>query len=220
MKTALYLVPLLVLTVILLVRAEFQGKRRQIYGLKPLSTILVVGIALLSMLEPVWNRTYTLGVLLGLLFSLGGDIALMFMENRKAFMIGLVSFLVGQIVYAVVFTRLGSPGASYWLVAIFLLAAGLYFFRQVQPNLGPLEAPVLVYILVISFMVLQATTLGRPLFAQMQARLVVTGAVLFYISDLILAVNRFWKPWKYHRISLVLYYSGQALIALMASFFV
>jgi hypothetical protein len=63
------------------------------------------------------------------------------------------------------------------------------------------------------------STLASPLFSGTQAALIILGAVLFYVSDLILAAARFWRPWKYNRISLVFYYGGQTLIALAASYF-
>jgi len=220
MKTALYLLPILAVTVTLLIRAEFRGQRRQIYLLKPISTLLVIAMALLSLLEPGWNRTYTLGVLLGLLFSLGGDIALMFMDNRRAFLLGLASFLVAHVVYTLVFTLLGQPAPWDWLSAVLLLAAGAFVFRLLLPNLGSMKVPVIVYILVISLMVHQAlTTFSSPLFSPGQAWMVVIGALLFYFSDLVLALNRFYKPLKNHRLSLALYYGGQMLIALAGCYF-
>ncbi len=221
MKPALYLLPILAVTVTLLIRAEFRGQRRQIYLLKPISTLLVIAMALLSLLEPGWNRTYTLGVLLGLLFSLGGDIALMFMDNRKAFLLGLASFLVAHVVYTLVFTLLGQPAAWDWLSAVLLLAVGAFIFRLLLPNLGSMKVPVIVYILVISLMVHQAlTAFSSPLFSSAQAWMVAIGALLFYFSDLVLALNRFCIPFKYHRMSLSLYYGGQMLIALAGSYFV
>lgn len=220
MKPALYLIPILVVTVALLIRAEFAGRRRQIYFLKPLSTLLVIAMALLSLLEPSSNRIYSLGVLLGLVFSLGGDIALMFFDNRRAFMLGLASFLVAHVVYTFVFTQFGQPSSWDWLSAVLLLAAGAFTFRLLLPNLGSLKVPVIVYILLISLMVHQAfTTLGSPHFSQFQAWMVVAGALLFYFSDLILALNRFCIQFKYHRLSLALYYGGQGLIALAGSYF-
>ena len=41
MKPALYLIPVLVATVFFLIRAEFRKTQRQIYVLKPISTLLV-----------------------------------------------------------------------------------------------------------------------------------------------------------------------------------
>ena len=106
MKTALYLAPALAVAVFFLVRAEFLEKRRQVYIVKPISTSIVIVAALASFLEPTRSLTYTIGVLVGLLFSLGGDIALMFMESRKAFAVGLGLFLIAHIAYTVVFMLL------------------------------------------------------------------------------------------------------------------
>ena len=101
-----------------------------------------------------------------------------------------------------------------------LLAAGVGFYKLIQPNLGTMRVPVIVYILVISAMVSRAvSTLASPVFSGTQAALIVVGAVLFYVSDIILAAARFWRPWKVHRISLIFYYGGQTLIALTASYF-
>ncbi|MCP4598953.1 MAG: hypothetical protein GY847_00155 [Proteobacteria bacterium] len=221
MKPALYPIPLLVITVFLLIRAEFAEKKRQIYVLKPISTLLVIAVALLSFLEPAQNLTYAIGMLLGLLLSFGGDMALMFQENRKAFVVGLVLFLLAHVAYTVVFALLGCSSAWDVLSALALLAVGGGFYILIKSNLGPMRIPVIVYIIVISVMVNRAiATLVSPIFGSGQAVMVTVGAVLFYISDVILAAGRFWKPWKYHRISLAFYYSGQLLIALAASYFV
>jgi len=153
MSPSIFLISVLVVTVALLIRAEILGKQGQIYIFKPISTILVIGVALLSFLEPGWNPTYTVGVTVGLLLSLGGDIALMFPENRRAFGIGLGLFLLAHIAYAVVFTLLGGFSAWDLLSAVILLVLGVGFYRLVRPNLGALQGPVIVYIVVISVMV-------------------------------------------------------------------
>jgi uncharacterized membrane protein YhhN len=220
MKPAIYSIPVLVVIVFFLIRAEILGKRRQTYVLKPISTLIVIAVALLSFLEPAQNLTYAIGVLLGLLLSFGGDVALMFQENRKAFTIGLVFFLLAHVAYTAVFGLLGRSSAWDALSALVLLVVGVGFYTLLKPNLGPMRIPVVVYIIVISIMVNRAvSTLVSPAFGGGQAMMVTAGAVLFYVSDVILAANRFWKPWKYHRISLAFYYSGQLLIALAASYF-
>ena len=77
--------------------------------------------------------------------------------------------------------------------------------------------PVIAYTLVISLMVHQAIALlAGGVLEQGRALLAIAGAVLFYLSDVILAANRFWKPWRYNRYSLYLYFGGQLLIALSA----
>jgi uncharacterized membrane protein YhhN len=221
MRPALFPVPVLVVTVALLIRAAILGKQRQIYIFKPISTLLVIAVALLSLLEPSQNLTYTVGATIGLLLSLGGDIALMFQENRKAFIIGLGLFLLAHIAYAVAFTLLGVFSAWDLLSAGILLGVGVSFYLLIQPNLGTMQGPVIAYIVVISVMVNRAgSTLMSPAFGVRQALMILIGAILFYISDAILAANRFWKSWEYNRISLAFYYGGQLLIALAASYFV
>lgn len=220
MKPALYPIPVLVVTVAFLIRAEILGKQRQIYVLKPISTLLVITVALLSSVEPVQNLTYTVGVIIGLLLSFGGDIALMFQEHRKAFIIGLALFLLGHIAYTVVFTLLGEFSTWDLLSAGMLVAVGVSFYLLIRSNLGAMQVPVIAYIVVISVMVNRAgSTLASPVFGVGQALMVLIGAVLFYISDVILAASRFWKLWEYNRISLGFYYGGQLLIALAASYF-
>ena len=123
MQAVWFLLPILAVTVSLLVRAELRKEKTQIFIFKPTSTLIVIGIAALSINAPDWNQTYTLGVLVGLFFSLGGDVALMFQEDRRWFIIGLILFLLGHVAYTVVFWMLGS--LTWW---IWLAAAAIAFF--------------------------------------------------------------------------------------------
>jgi uncharacterized membrane protein YhhN len=220
MKPALYLIPALVVAVSFLIRAKFLGRRHQIYALKPASTLMVIAVALVSFLEPTRNLIYTTGVSLALLFSLGGDVALMFEDNRRAFPVGLGLFLVAHILYTVVFLYFGRFSAWDVVSTVVLLVAGVGFYRLAEPNLGSMKGPVIGYVLIISVMVSRAlSTLVSPVFGDGQALMVATGAFLFYFSDVILGANRFWRPWKYQCAGLALYYGGQLLIALAASYF-
>jgi len=56
-------------------------------------------------------------------------------------------------------------------------------------------------------------------FTTTQAWLLTIGAMLFWLSDLVLAVNRFRRPFRANRLGLFLYFGGQLLIALSPSFF-
>jgi uncharacterized membrane protein YhhN len=120
----------------------------------------------------------------------------------------------------VVFFMLGQTSWVDLISAVVLLAAGVGFFRLIRAGLGSMKVPVIAYIVIISLMVMQAiSAFASPDFSQQQAWMVSIGAVLFYISDIILAATRFWRPWKYGRISLGFYFTGQLLIALAASYF-
>ncbi len=220
MKPAVFLAPVLAVTVGALIWAEFAERPRLVYVFKPLSTLLVIAACALAFLDPAHNPTYTLGVLVGLGLSLGGDVALMFHDSRRAFLVGLVLFLLAHVAYTVVFTALGRSSGWDIVSGAVLLAAGAGFYALIRPNLGAMRVPVLAYMVVISVMVNRAVSaLASPVFGAGQAAMVAVGAVLFYVSDVILAAARFWKPWRYHRISLAFYYAGQFLIALAASYF-
>lgn len=212
-------IPFLAVTVTLLVRAAFRLDQRQVYFFKPLSTLLVIGVALLSLLTPQAQPSFTLWITLGLILSLGGDVALMFKSNR-AFLIGLVLFLLAHIVYSVAFTVPNGfhPGDLVTGAVLLVLAVGIYLY--LKPGLGAMRGPVIVYILVVCFMVNRAaSTFFGDVFSTTQAWLMTLGATLFWLSDLALAVNRFRHPFKAERLSLFLYYGGQLLIALSPSHF-
>jgi len=205
--------------VVLLVRAEFEGNQKQIYVLKPISTLLVILVAVLSFLTPGVQTWYTIWVLSGLCLSLGGDLALMFQSDR-AFRIGLLLFLLAHIVYAIAFTVPDGFHPQDLITGAVLLALAVAVYLYLRPGLGKMKAPVLLYILVICFMVNRAiSTLFGEAFSTTQVWLISLGAILFMASDLVLATHRFRHAFKANRLSLFLYYGGQLLIALSPSYF-
>jgi uncharacterized membrane protein YhhN len=83
-----------------------------------------------------------------------------------------------------------------------------------------MKVPVAVYVVIICLMVQRAvSTLFGDAFSPRQGWLIAGGALAFWISDLILAINRFTRPFRLHRVSLAFYYTGQTLLALSASYF-
>lgn len=214
------LIPLIV-TVFLLVRAEFANNRGQIHIVKPISTLLVIAAALMSFAGASADVGYTAGLTVGLVLCLVGDVMLMFPDNKRAFLIGLIFFLLGHVAYTITFALYTSFAGKDYITAGVLLVIGLALFIYLLPNLGSMKGPVILYILVISVMVNRAiAAFDSESFSYAQAMIIAAGAILFYVSDVILAVSRFGKPWKYNRISLAFYYAGQYLIAISASYFV
>ncbi len=212
-------IPFLAVTVTLLVWAEFKATRRYIYLFKPYSTLLLIIVALLSLATPGVQLPFTLWVTAGLVLSLGGDVALMF-ESNRAFLIGLVFFLLAHIVYAIGFTLHNGFHPQDLISAAVLLVLAVGVFLYLRPGLGKMQGPVMLYILVICFMVNRAVSafFGQA-FTPTQAWLLTGGAVLFWLSDLVLAINRFRHPFALNRLGLYLYYGGQLLIALSPSYF-
>lgn len=215
----LFPIPFLLVTVTLTVRAGLRSDQRQVYLFKPASTLLVIAVAVLSLTTPGAQPSFTLWITLGLVLSLGGDVALMF-KSRKAFLVGLVFFLLAHLVYSIAFTLPNGfhPQDLITGAVLLFLAAGVYLY--LKPGLGKMKAPVILYILVICFMVNRAvSTFFGEAFTVTQAWLLTIGAILFWLSDLVLAVNRFRHPLRLERMGLFLYYGGQLLIALSPSYF-
>jgi uncharacterized membrane protein YhhN len=199
--------------------ARDRSQPRQVRVLKPLSTLLVIAVALLSLLSPTAQLSFTLWIALGLILSLGGDVALMF-ESDRAFLIGLVLFLLAHVVYSIAFTVPNGFHTADILTGAVLLGIGVAIYLYLRPGLGRMKGPVILYTLIICLMVNRAiSTFFGDAFTATQARLMTTGAIFFMLSDIVLAVNRFRQPIERHRLSLFAYYLGQLLIALSPSYF-
>jgi uncharacterized membrane protein YhhN len=160
---------------------------------------------------------------LGLLFSLGGDVFLML--PREQFIPGLVSFLIGHICYLIGFnsTPIVFNTASLILLLV-VLFTGYQVYRRVATGLqaggnSKLKLPVLIYAIVISLMLFSAlSTLIRPDWRIFAAVVASSGALLFFVSDTTLALNKFVAPIPNGRvIVMVTYHLGQILIALGAA---
>lgn len=217
MEVLHYLIVVLIIDSFLLIRSEIRDERKWIYLFKPIATITVIIIASLSLFKEGTHNHYSTLILVGLLFSLGGDMALMWPKNLKAFRLGLASFLLAHIVYTVAFFSIGVASVSDWLPIIIIILVSGVFFKVIRSGLEKMMVPVIAYIIIITLMVASAIIFnGTEGIGVTSGLLVLAGAILFYISDLILAANRFWNPWQYNRISLAFYYSGQLLIALSA----
>jgi uncharacterized membrane protein YhhN len=216
----LWLIPVIAITVTLLVRAELRGERRQVYLWKPLSTVLVIAVAVLSLAQPNAIPAFTLWVTCGLVLSLGGDVALI-LESARAFLAGLVLFLLAHVVYAVAFTLYNGFHAQDLITAAILGMISVLFYLYLWPGLGRMKVAVAIYVLFIATMVNRAlsTFFGETL-STTQAWLISIGAILFMVSDMVLAVNRFRHPFKANRLGLYFYYGGQLLIALSTHYFV
>ena len=155
---------------------------------------------------------------IGILFSLAGDIALMFID--RFFMPGLIAFLLGHIAYLVGFNVPFPETLGVWafMIAIVIGLSAVRLLRRivdgVRVNQPRLVVPVIVYSTVITLMLLSALlTLFRPEWKSSPAYLVSFGAFLFYLSDIILAWNRFVAPIKNSRmLNIGIYHLAQIAI--------
>ncbi len=131
-----------------------------------------------------------------LFFSWAGDVLLMFQEKiHDFFLFGLTAFLIAHIFYIIFFHSVRfNAGISTRLVLflpVMVYYAVLIFW--LLPGLGDMKIPVIIYGLVISFMLVLALHM-QYLRNKTAGTLMASGAVLFVISDSILAVNKFYSP--------------------------
>ena len=225
--------PLVYVALVLLLRAEGRISRdeREVKRWKSLATALVILVCGLSFTHPAGDNdtTYTLLILTGLALSLAGDVLLVPQDNPRSFLSGLVAFFCAHLMYIGAFVHMLSSLAiaSNWafdgVAAAALVLIGGVIYAALRPGLGKLRLPVIAYMVVISAMVHRAVAIAwvHP-GPGMQPTLVVVGALLFYLSDVILGINKFRLAGRmrhYRLLNLSSYYTGQLLIALSASVF-
>lgn len=193
-------------------RAEYLGPVNQIYFFKPLTTSLIILLAVTRSNPP--SNFYKYAIVVGLLFSLAGDIFLMLPSDR--FLFGLISFLLAHLVYIVAFSSIGGFYRDLWALLPFLLF-GVLLMVFLWPGLGQMAIPALIYMLVILAMAWQALGQWRQT-GETRALLAFIGALFFVISDSVLAINRFRQPFEAGRfVTLSTYYLAQWLIAMSVS---
>lgn len=190
------------------ITCEQAGWRRGVYVLKPLTTGLILGLALLGGGDPAYR--WLIGA--GLVFSLAGDVFLMLPKDR--FVAGLVSFLAAHLLYVAAFSR-GGVGLT-WTLALPYALYTAALLRVLLPRVGgALRVPVLVYALALAGMAwiaAERAAAGLP-----GGWMVAVGGVLFVVSDSALALNRFVRPFALAQpLVLSTYFAAQTLIALSA----
>jgi len=158
-------------------------------------------------------------VLFALLFSLAGDVLLMFQDKQSIyFLLGLSSFLLAQVFYILFFFSIKrNEKISFkmiFIVAVIAFYTVLFYF--IYPGLGEMKLPVMVYGVVICGMLLFAlhTVFLKNKIAGLQ---MASGALFFVLSDSLIAINKFYQPLNEARILIMITYGiAQLLIVLGA----
>ncbi len=130
---------------------------------------------------------YRRALVAGLACSLAGDL-LLEASPRGLFVPGLVAFLFAHLCYVAAY--LADARALAPLRAVPAYAYGATLLALLLGGLGPLTVPVAVYTVVICTMLWRAAArVGRA--DPQSARLALLGAVIFTVSDSLIAVSRF-----------------------------
>jgi len=168
-----------------------------------------VFILLIATLGQTTLPFYKYMIIIGLIFSLAGDIFLMLPSDR--FVAGLVAFLLAHLFYIAAFAS--EISALIWWPLIPFVIYGIIIYIILASSLGKLKLPVLIYVAVILIMAWLAWERWSQT-GQIGALLAFIGAVLFIISDTILAIDRFRGAFKLSRaLNLTTYFAAQLLIA-------
>jgi uncharacterized membrane protein YhhN len=194
---------------VLAILSAYQRRRLTHYLSKPLAICFIILIALQSK-HPV-PAFYRYAIILGLLFSLAGDIFLMLERDR--FIQGLISFFIAHLFYVAAFVYASGLNLPFFSMLPFLLYGNL-MLRWLWPHLGKLRLPVVAYMMVILLMGWTAT--GRWIWTgQGGSFQAMTGALLFIASDSLLAVDKFKGRFESAQfLILSTYFTAQWLIAL------
>jgi uncharacterized membrane protein YhhN len=124
-------------------------------------------------------------MLIAFFFSLLGDIFLM-LGDGNYFVMGLGSFLMTHFCYIYVFSQGKDKGNYLTRIAIIALSACVFFL--IRNQIGSLLFPVVLYVLAISVMAICASERKTN---PESYRFVFIGAILFVLSDSLIAIDKF-----------------------------
>lgn len=206
--TEIVLSLLILVSAFLTIRAKHKKLERQEYVFKPLTTVLILLLALQS--DSAGDPFYKYAIVVALGLSLAGDIFLMLPEDH--FLFGLASFLVAHLVYIIAFSSGGIGLAPMVLVPFLVPLAAMHV--ALLPHAGTMRVPLLLYEIVIIVMAWRAWARWAQT-DEAGALLAAIGALLFVASDSALAVDRFVGRFKAaDALVLGTYFCAQCLIAL------
>ncbi len=156
------------------------------------------------------NERWVKFVTLALVFSWLGDVVLMFTHlNFLLFFAGLSAFLVAHIVYIFAFVKATNKGKltiKLSIVPIFFLVFFTLLGYLILPYVDAvIQVPITVYAFVLLLMV-SAAFFRKGNTNLLSFQWVFVGAILFIVSDSLLAINRFSQTIPYANIAVMVTY--------------
>lgn len=183
---------------------------------KFLSSLCFILCGYISYKKSSNNRKYCFYILIGLLFGLLGDV-LLSLTSSKAFILGVIAFAIGHLLFIRGFTIISSISKSNLIMTFIIFICFITFIiRSGYFNFNGMLPAVFIYGFIIIFMLSTAIDLFKfRKVNKFNTYLVVIGAILFVISDFILLFVKFYPnaPSFLTSFNLITYYAGQGLIA-------
>ena len=152
-------------------------------------------------------------ILVALFLSWCGDVLL---QAQDLFIPGLLSFLLAHLAYILYFRQAGKAQKGLLQMRPLLALPVLLYIALLVwllfPYLGQLKVPVIIYSLAIGTMLLMALNTRQQL-CQAASACFVAGALLFVVSDSLLAIHLFAvKNWVFGPFVMATYAAAQYLL--------
>jgi uncharacterized membrane protein YhhN len=174
---------------------------------KPLLMITVGGY-FLSQTNRI-NSSLKSWIIAALFFSWVGDILLMFQSKKEIFfLLGLSAFLMAHVFYIIFFHGIRIREhikSNLWLLLVVVIYYAI-LITILSPHLGDMKSPVRIYGIVISFMFMLAMHM-LLIKNKTAGNWMMLGALLFVISDSVLAINKFYHSFEVANIIIMLTYA-------------
>jgi len=167
---------------------------------KPMLLTLLAVVYLVSANKPMF------WYVLGMFFCFIGDVLLMF-KGANFFMYGLAAFLLGHIVYIKITASFLPKDLTVKMITSafpFVVFFGVLMYL-IYPNLNEMLIPVVVYGVTIS-------TFGSVAFLNYRSEKstengwLFIGAILFILSDSLIALNKFYEPNELYGVTIMITY--------------
>lgn len=185
---------------------------------KAAASVMLVLVAVSARLEA--DETYYTLILIGLCFSLTGDVLLVFTSLSRHYLTGgLIAFIGTHIFYIIAFWTIAAPAWYDGAFFIIIFGAGMLAFKI--RSIRSKKTAVYIYATALCAMAARAFAM---LFAKdvsvAFAICAAVGGVLFALSDMLLAFSHIGESSLRTAsvLSTAAYYGGQALIALTVLF--
>jgi uncharacterized membrane protein YhhN len=194
--------------------ANLYADRNEIQKLKVLTKPLLVPLIILFYLTSAEHINWF--IVTALFFGFLGDLSLLWGMKKIFFVIGLLAFLVGHLLYSLVYLQSIQyfEVVPIWFFTLLIpyFAYGYEILGILKPNLKEMLVPVIIYmcvILMMSFASLCRIWNGFTL----QFIMPFIGSLFFIVSDSVLAYNSFNAPSKnYETLIMFTYILAQVLI--------
>lgn len=229
-REKLFIIPLLLgfMALPFFMKAMWPKKTKKSLVLKMTCSTFFLLTGILSAWGSQNKSAYAKLMLAGLFLGWLGDFLMHVKQADIFFIFGLVSFLLGHILYIAAFTfaatrlGLGSRGTLLMQIIVFalLLVAMIVFLKVEKFDMGANGVAVFAYSAVIIAMVVKALNLSITLLKSGMSfvvpTMIIVGAISFLISDTLLALFNFGgrhKNYPLKIVNILTYFIAQNLLA-------